>query len=130
VARDPSPRRSSAELERRGHLRLQLSVLRREQGRVGEVEELVRRSAKDNPTYLIWRCALANVLVEVAGPTRCAASSKHSLRTTSVASVHEEWEVSMCLLADAVATYRELGMDSHSLRAARLRERPPTGGAA
>ena len=38
---------------------LQLYLLRREQGRLQEVEDLVRRSVEEYPTYPIWRCVLA-----------------------------------------------------------------------
>ena len=39
--------------------RLQLYLLRREQGRLAEVEGLVRAAVADYPTYPIWHCVLA-----------------------------------------------------------------------
>jgi DNA-binding SARP family transcriptional activator len=38
---------------------LQLFILRREQGRLDEVIDLVRRSVREYPTYPIWSCVLA-----------------------------------------------------------------------
>ena len=38
---------------------LQVYVLRREQGRLDEIEELVRSSVEVYPTYPIWRCVQA-----------------------------------------------------------------------
>src|SRR5439155_26292677 len=45
--------------------RLQLYVLRWEQGRLAEVEEVVRASVRDYPTYPVWRCVLAHVAAEL-----------------------------------------------------------------
>ena len=45
--------------------RLQLFLLRREQGRLEEVEEIVRRSADAYPTYRIWRCVLAQTAADL-----------------------------------------------------------------
>ncbi len=44
---------------------LQLYLLRREQDRLAEVEELVRRAVEEHPTYPIWRCVLAQMLAEL-----------------------------------------------------------------
>jgi tetratricopeptide (TPR) repeat protein len=80
---------------------LQLYVLRREQGRVEEVEELVRRAAKENPTYPVWRCVLANMLVEL-GSTTEARTELEALAADGFRRLpfDEEWEVSMCFLAE------------------------------
>ncbi len=48
---------------------LQLYLLRREQGRLREVEALLRRVSAENRTYPILSCALANMLGEL-GSTR------------------------------------------------------------
>ena len=45
---------------------LQLYLLRREQGRVAEIEALVRHSVEEYPTYPIWRCVLAHMAAEPA----------------------------------------------------------------
>ena len=47
--------------------RLQLYVLRREQGRLEEIEPLIRRSVDEYPTYPIWHCVLVHMLAR-AGP--------------------------------------------------------------
>jgi DNA-binding SARP family transcriptional activator len=83
---------------------LQLYVLRREQGRAQEVEELVRRAVADNPTYPIWRCVLANVLAEL-GSIGEARTEFEALAADDFARLpfDEEWEVSMCFLAETAA---------------------------
>jgi tetratricopeptide (TPR) repeat protein len=89
---------------------LQLYVLRREQGRVHEVEELVRRAATDNPTYPIWRCVLVNMLAEL-GSTDEARAELETLGADGFSSLpfDEEWAVSMCLLAEAAARLGDTG---------------------
>jgi DNA-binding SARP family transcriptional activator/tetratricopeptide (TPR) repeat protein len=83
---------------------LQLYLLRREQGRLEEVEGLVRRAATDNPTYPIWRCVLANMLAEL-GSTDEACTQLEALAADGFSRLpfDEEWEISMCLLAETVA---------------------------
>src|SRR5207249_5451219 len=44
---------------------LQLFLLRREQGRLAEVEDLIRNSADRYETYVIWRCVLVAVAAEL-----------------------------------------------------------------
>ena len=44
---------------------IQLYVLRREQGRLEEVEHLIRRSADEDPTYSVWRCVLPHMAAEL-----------------------------------------------------------------
>ncbi|MDQ3865516.1 MAG: AAA family ATPase, partial [Actinomycetota bacterium] len=83
---------------------LQLYFLRREQGRLAEVEELVRRAAKENPTYPIARCVLASMLAELGS----AAEASEELEALAADRFRrlpfdEEWEVSMCLLAETAA---------------------------
>jgi DNA-binding SARP family transcriptional activator len=83
---------------------LQLYLLRREQGRVEEVEELVRRAATENPTYLIWRCVLADMLLAL-GSTAEARTELDALASDSFGAIpfDEEWAVSLCFLAGAAA---------------------------
>jgi DNA-binding SARP family transcriptional activator len=97
---------------------LQLYVLRREQGRVQEVEKLVRRAATDNPTYPIWRSVLANMLAEL-GSTGEARTELEALAADDFSRLpfDEEWEVSMCLLAETAARLGD------SARAATLYDR-------
>lgn len=87
---------------------LQLYLLRREQGRLDEVEQLVRRSATDNPTYPIWRCVLATMLTEL-GSTEEARRELDALAARDFGGIpfDEEWEVSLCLLAETAARLGE-----------------------
>jgi DNA-binding SARP family transcriptional activator len=83
---------------------LQLYVLRREQGRLDEVVELVRHSADEYPTYPIWRCVLANMLAEL-GSTEEASGEFETLSTNGFSGLpfDEEWEISLCFLAETAA---------------------------
>jgi DNA-binding SARP family transcriptional activator len=91
---------------------LQLYVLRREQGRLEEVEQLVRRAAADYPTYPIWRCVLANMLAEL-GSTADARSEYEALAANGFSGLpfDEEWEISLCFLAETAA---RLGDSDHT----------------
>jgi tetratricopeptide (TPR) repeat protein len=86
---------------------LQMYVLRWSQGRLGEVEELIRRMVAENPTYPICGCALAHVQAEL---DQRAEGSKtlDALAADGFSGVpfDEEWLVSLSLLAEAV---RSLG---------------------
>jgi DNA-binding SARP family transcriptional activator/tetratricopeptide (TPR) repeat protein len=92
---------------------LQLYVLRREQARLDEVEQLVRSSATENPTYPIWRCALANTLAEL-GSMDEARGELSALAAGGFTGIpfDEEWEVSLCFLAETAA---RLGESAHAL---------------
>jgi DNA-binding SARP family transcriptional activator len=83
---------------------LQLYVLRREQGRVGEVEELIRRSAEEHPTYPVWRC----VLVQVSAALGAEAETRETLAALAADDFAalpfaEMWTVSVSLLAEAAS---------------------------
>jgi DNA-binding SARP family transcriptional activator len=83
---------------------LQLYVLRRDQGCLEEVEDLVRRAVMDSPTYPIWRCVLANMLAEL-GATVEARAELEALAANDFSGLpfDEEWEVSLCFLAETAA---------------------------
>src|SRR5262249_52939630 len=83
---------------------LQLYVLRREQGRLDEIVELVRRSAAEYPTYPIWRCALVDMLARLDLNTEAHAELE-ALAADGFRGLpfDEEWDVSVCLLAEAAA---------------------------
>jgi tetratricopeptide (TPR) repeat protein len=83
---------------------LQLYILRREQGRVAEVEQSVLRAAVDYRTYPIWRCVLANMLAEL-GSTAAARAEFDALAADGFGGLpfDEEWDVSLCLLAEAAS---------------------------
>jgi tetratricopeptide (TPR) repeat protein len=84
--------------------RLQLYVLRREQGRLEEIEDLIQRSVTEYPTYPIWRCVLAHTEAEL-GHTSEARDALDALAADRCASLpfDEEWLVSMSLLAETAS---------------------------
>jgi tetratricopeptide (TPR) repeat protein len=83
---------------------LQLYLLRREQGRLEEVEELVRRSVEAYPTYRIWRCVLAQTAAEL-GHKDEARDTLEAVAADDFANLpfDEEWLVSLGVLAEAAA---------------------------
>ena len=82
---------------------LQLYVLRREQGRLEEVEALIRRSVADNPTYPIWRCVLAQTLAELGRVDE----AREAVEGVGELPFDEELLVSACLLLEAVAALED-----------------------
>jgi tetratricopeptide (TPR) repeat protein len=84
---------------------LQLYALRREQGRLEEVEDLVRRSVEEYPTYPIWRCVRAQMASEL-GYTAEAHEALEALAADGFAGLpfDEEWLVSLGLLAETATT--------------------------
>ena len=87
---------------------LQLYLLRREQGRLDEVEDLVRRSAERYRTLPIWRCVLAQMAAEL-GHTAEARAALDALADDGFANlpVTDDWLVSLGLLAEAASTLQE-----------------------
>ena len=87
---------------------LQLWALRRAQGRQEEIEALVRRAASEYPTYPIWRCVLTNLLTEL-GSTEAARGELEALAAGGFSALpfDEEWDVSICLLAESAASLGE-----------------------
>jgi hypothetical protein len=82
--------------------RLQLYALRREQERLGEVEDLIRRSAAEFPTYPIVRCVHAHALALLGAHDEARAAVGALTRGRCAAlPFDEEWLVSTCLVADA-----------------------------
>jgi hypothetical protein len=79
--------------------RLQLYVLRHQQGALDGIEELVRRSLAEYPTYAIWRC----VHVHMAAALGYADEARLALTALGPIPVDEEWLVGVSLLAEAVA---------------------------
>ncbi len=83
---------------------LQLYLLRRELGRLAEVEQLVRRAVAAHPTYPIWRCVLVSMLSEL-GSTAEARVGLGALAANDFGGLpfDEEWEVSLGFLAETAA---------------------------
>ena len=88
--------------------RLQLYVLCREQGRLNEIEAVVRRSAEEYPTYPIWRCVLAQMATEL-GYMDEARRQFERLAADGFAPVpwDEEWLVSIGLLAETASALHD-----------------------
>jgi DNA-binding SARP family transcriptional activator len=84
--------------------RLQLYVLRREQGRLEEVQQIVRASVQEYPTYPIWRCVLAQTAAEL-GQEAEAREAFDALAADHFAGLlfDEEWLVSVSLLAETAS---------------------------
>ena len=85
--------------------RLQLYVLRRAQGRLIEVEDLVRHSVDEYPTYPIWRCLVVHMTAELGDPA-VAREAFAALAAEDFAGVtsDEGWLVNMGFLAEAAST--------------------------
>jgi tetratricopeptide (TPR) repeat protein len=77
-----------------------------------EVEDLVRRSADEYPTYPIWRCVLAQIAAQT-GSTAEAREALNQLGKDDFADLpfDEEWLVCMSLLAETSAA---LGDNGHA----------------
>jgi tetratricopeptide (TPR) repeat protein len=97
--------------------RVQLYVLRREQGRLEEMQDLVRRSVDEYPTYSLWRCLLTHMHAELghlddsrSGLDRLGAGDFRELP------MDEEWLVSVSFLAETASVLR------HTERAAQLHD--------
>jgi tetratricopeptide (TPR) repeat protein len=98
------------ELGRRAHpmvdvyFRLQLYVLRREQGRLDELEGIVRRSVEESQAYLIWPCVLADLYAKLERESE-ARQVFDALARDNFESLplDEEWALGMALLAEVCA---------------------------
>jgi tetratricopeptide (TPR) repeat protein len=83
---------------------IQLLAIRRDQGRMGELEPAARQLVADNPSRPAWRAALANLLCEEGRPDeareefeRLAAADFADLPTDL------DWMIAMTLLSDVCA---------------------------
>ena len=88
---------------------LQLYALRREQGRLGEIEDLVRRSGQDYATYPIFRCVAAQTAV-AEGNADEARELLEALTADDFAQLpyDEEWLLSICLLAEVACALADV----------------------
>jgi DNA-binding SARP family transcriptional activator/tetratricopeptide (TPR) repeat protein len=86
---------------------LQLYVLRREQDRLGEVEDLVRQSVEEYRTYPLWRCVLAHMEAQLGNVADArVAFDELAAQDFGGLPFDEEWLVSVSFLAE---TARSLG---------------------
>ena len=87
--------------------RAHLFLLRREQGRVGEVEGLTRRSVDEFPWYPLHRSALANLLIDLGRDDEARAVIEALARDEfSALYPDNEWLLGACWAAEAVARLR------------------------
>jgi DNA-binding SARP family transcriptional activator len=84
--------------------RFALFVLRRAQGRLAEFEDTIKRSVREYPPLLRFRCALAHLYGEL-GRKRDATAALNELMTHDLGNEHvdAEWLLSITLLADPCA---------------------------
>ncbi len=81
--------------------RLQLFVLRRLQGRLEEIEGLVRHSADDYPTYPIFQCVLAHTMAALGNEIESRQAFEALVADGLIRlPLDEEWLVSMGFLAE------------------------------
>jgi tetratricopeptide (TPR) repeat protein len=86
--------------------RLQMYVLRREQGRLEEVAEMVRRSVEKYPEYPVWRCVLAQTATEL-GDEAGARRELKNLAADDFAGVpftQDMWLLGLALLAEVAGS--------------------------
>lgn len=88
--------------------RLQRYLLRREQGRLAEVSEVVRHGVEEFPTYPVWRCAWSQVSAEL-GLTREARETFDRVVDVELPAMAfaEMWLVSMGFLAETAAALED-----------------------
>jgi hypothetical protein len=84
--------------------RMALLVLRREQGRIAELEDLFARSFHEYPTLLRFQCAYALLLADVGEADEASrVTSELVARDLALEHLDAEWLFSLCLLAEAAA---------------------------
>ena len=86
------------------YYRIQMFGLRSAQGRLEEMEEILRRSVEEYPGYPVLRCVLASVLCELERDAECDLIFE-GLAADDFAELprDEEWLFGMTLLASACA---------------------------
>ncbi len=83
---------------------IQTMAIRRDQGRIGELEQATRQLVADNPGRLAWRAALANLLCE-EGRLEEAREEFERLAAHDFEDVPKDldWMIAMTLLSDVCA---------------------------
>jgi tetratricopeptide (TPR) repeat protein len=90
--------------------RLQLWALRREQGRLAEVEQTVQRSISEHPNYPIWRCVLTHLHVAIGNVDE----ARDELETLAAGDKFaglpddEEWNLGVSLLSEVAVALGDL----------------------
>jgi DNA-binding SARP family transcriptional activator len=80
---------------------LQLYALRREQGRLEEIAEIVERAVEEYPAYPIWRFVRADVFAELDQRDDARAAFEACAADDFRSPLEEQWLFSMSLAADA-----------------------------
>lgn len=88
---------------------VQLYVVRRAQARLDELEDEIRRSVDEFPTYVVLRCVLADVYAEL-GRTDEARTEFEALARDGFGTLprNDEWLYGMTLLADVAGALRDV----------------------
>jgi tetratricopeptide (TPR) repeat protein len=83
---------------------IQILAIRREQGRMGELEQATRQAVAENPSRPAWRAALANMLCE-EGRLEEAREEFERLAAHNFEDVPKDldWMIAMTLLSDVCA---------------------------
>jgi tetratricopeptide (TPR) repeat protein len=86
--------------------RLQLFALRKEQGRLEEMEEVIRRSVDEYPWYPLFRCALAHLYAE-AGREHQARRAFEELAADRFAAIprDNQWLLAMSFLPEVARVF-------------------------
>ncbi len=88
--------------------RIGLFVLRREQGRLSEVEDIMRRSVHEYPTLLRFRCARAHLDAELGRAEETRAQLDELLAPGLEDRYYDaEWMLSMLVLCDPAAAFAD-----------------------
>jgi len=89
-------------------MRLQLFMLRREQGRLTEQEETVASSINEYPTRAVFRCILAHLYCELGRESEARAAFEDlAVHDFAELPCDEEWLYGLSLLADVPAFLRD-----------------------
>jgi hypothetical protein len=93
-------------------------VLRREQGRLAEIEDLVRASVAEHPTYLVFRCVLVHVLCQTGDEDGARAALAALAGDRFAASIGRRDDARRHFAA-AVALHRRIGASTWLARTER-----------
>jgi tetratricopeptide (TPR) repeat protein len=84
---------------------LQMYVLRFHQGRLAEMDAPVREAARNDPTYVVWRCVLAHMEAQLGLQGARASFDALAEGDFRALPFDEEWLVSVSLLADTARVH-------------------------
>jgi tetratricopeptide (TPR) repeat protein len=94
----------------RAYFTIHTYLLRREQGRLDEIEAAVREAAAAFPTYHVLRCVLAHLNAELGRTARARQALEEVLRgDPAELGLDDEWVFSACLLADVAGHVGDSG---------------------